>query len=445
MYLDRLLNLGNASEWGIHGVGLLDADRDHLAALRQQDGLYTLMVRNNDGSISLRVIGSIVAASFAPDDPAAVLDLLTEPSIRIVSLTVTEGGYNIDQVSGEFDVNNVTVRADLAAPQQPRTVFGYVVEALARRRTAGIPPFTVMSCDNLQANGDVAGRAFCAFAELRDPELAGWMRTNVSFPNSMVDRITPVATPEDLTELRQLGVADAWPVVTESFDQWALEDAFPAGRPDFGAVGVQLTNDVVPYELMKLRLLNVGHQILAHSAHLAGYTYVHDAAADPVFAAFLRGYLQQEARPTLLPVEGIDLDDYIETLLCRFTNRYLRDTVARLCAYTSDRIPKWVVPIVERNLAEGSSVRYTATLIAAWARYAEGIDEQGQPIVIVDTAEAEVRAAAAGQATDLLAFLRNRRFFADLVDNERFTTEYTTALLSLRSVGAKTTLAAASG
>lgn len=442
MYVDRLLDLGEAQDWGIHGVGVLPADREHLAALGEQDNLYTLMVRDGSGGVSLRVIGSIIGSTFGPDRPQAVFDLLADPAVRIVSLTVTEGGYNIDPVTGVFDARNPDVLADLANPDRPRTVFGYVVQALAQRRDADVAPFTVMSCDNLQANGEIARRTFSAFADLRDRALGDWMRANVSFPNSMVDRITPVATSEDRAELHRRGVTDSWPVVTEPFAQWVLEDDFAAGRPDLGRVGVQLTDDVLPYELMKLRLLNVSHQVLAYAAHLAGYEFVHDAAADPVFSAFLRGYMQQEARPTLLPVEGIDLDDYIDTLLVRFTNPHLRDTVARLCAYSSDRIPKWAVPIVERNLATGGAVRHTATLVASWARYAEGVDEEGGSIDIVDAAGDEVRAAAAGQAADPLAFLRMRRFFGDLVEDERFTVEYAAALESFHTIGARATLAA---
>jgi mannitol 2-dehydrogenase len=443
MYIDRLLELGEARDWGICGVGLMPADQGTLKLLADQDNLYTLMVKDPRGGTEIRVIGSIISSLYAPDDPGAVLAVLTDPQVRIVSLTITEGGYNVDPNDGEFDATNDAVLADLRRPGGPQTVFGYVVEALARRRALDVPPFAVVSCDNIQSNGTVACKAFSAYAELRDPELAQWIRDEVPFPSSMVDRITPVTTESDVAELYALGLDDQWPVVSEPFTQWVLEDAFPAGRPEWDRVGVQMTSDVVPYELMKLRLLNVGHQVLAYAGHLAGYTYVHDAAADPVFAAFLRGYMQLEARPTLLPVEGIDLDDYMDTLLDRFTNPHLGDTIARLCAWGSDRIPKWHVPVVQQNLATGGPIEHSATLIAAWARYAEGVDEQGRPIDIVDAAADEIRAAAQGRLRDPLAFLRNRRLFGNLVDSSRFADEYLRASASFHEVGARATLAGA--
>jgi mannitol 2-dehydrogenase len=443
MYLDRLLELGDAQEWGICGVGLMPADRGTLKLLGGQDNLYTLMVKDPRGGTACRVIGSIVSSLYGADDPGAVLEQLTDPRVRMVTLTITEGGYNIDPVSGDFVATNEEVLADLQRPTEPQTVFGYVVEALARRRASGVEPFAVVSCDNIPKNGLVARKAFSAYAELRDPLLAAWIRDTVPFPSSMVDRITPVTTDADIAELRGLGVDEQWPVVSEPFTQWVLEDDFPSGRPQLERVGVQLTDDVLPYELMKLRLLNVGHQVLAYAAHLAGYVYVHDAAADPVFAAFLRGYMSTEARPTLLPVEGIDLDAYMETLLERFTNAYLGDTVARLCAWGSDRIPKWLVPVVQHNLAHGGPVELSATVIAAWARYAEGVDEQGRPIDIVDAAATELRAAASQRRSDPLAFLRNRRFFDDLVDSSRFTEPYLQALESFHEVGAIATFTGA--
>ena len=292
MYVDRLLEQGKAEEWGICGVGVLPSDRRMAEVMAAQDGLYTLVVKYPDGTLEPRVVGSIVEYLLAPDDPEAVVEKMASESTRIVTLTVTEGGYNFSPVTGEFDAAAPDVVADLQPGAAPRTTFALVTEALVRRRQRGLPPFTVATCDNIQGNGDVARRSFTAFARLRDPELGEWMEQEVPFPNSMVDRITPATTDEDREELRQkFGIDDGWPVVCEPFTQWVLEDSFGLGRPPLEDVGVQIVEDVEPYELMKLRLLNAGHQGLAYLGHLAGYRLAHDAAQDPLFQQFLLGYM----------------------------------------------------------------------------------------------------------------------------------------------------------
>ena len=443
MYLDRLMNAGSALDWGICGVGLLPGDRRMRDALDAQDGLYTLVLKAPDGSREPRVIGSIVRYLYAPDDPEAVLETMASPDVRIVSLTVTEGGYNIDHVTGEFDTSYPPVVADAQAGAVPATTFGYVVEALARRRARGLPPFTVNSCDNLQGNGTLSRKVFTAFARMRDAELADWIEANVSFPNAMVDRITPVTTDADREEVdERFGIADAWPVVCEPFTQWVLEDDFPLGRPAYETVGAQLVDDVEPYELMKLRLLNASHQAVGYFGYLAGYRLVHEAAQDPLFARFLLDYMNLEATPTLEPVPGIDLDEYKQTLIERFSNGEVRDTLARLCAESSDRIPKWLVPVIRLQLESGGEIARSAAVVASWARYAEGIDEAGEPIEIVDQLADRVRANAAGNRSDPLAFVSDRGLFGDLVDQPRFTEAYTWALASLHERGARATLEA---
>ena len=441
MYLDRLMSQGRAHEWAVCGVGVLPGDARMRDALAAQDGLYTLVEKAPDGTWSPRVIGSIVEHLLAPDDPERVVERMADPAVRIVSLTVTEGGYNVDPVTGEFVSDALDVVHDVENPQAPRTTFGLVVEALARRRERGIAPFTVMSCDNIPGNGHMARRSFSAFAELRDPELARWIRTEVSFPSSMVDRITPVTTDADRAQVEQrYGVRDRWPVVCEPFTQWVLEDAFGAGRPPWEDAGVQVVQDVEPYELMKLRLLNVGHQGLCYFGHLAGYRLVHEVAQDPLFADYLLAYMEQEGSPTLPPVPGTDLDAYSRELIARFSNDQVRDTVARLCAESSDRIPTWLLPVVRENLAAGRSVRLSAAIVASWARYDEGVDEQGEPIEVVDRLREPLMAAAARHGEDPLAFLRDRSLFDDLVDEPRFTEPYLWALDSLHRVGARATL-----
>jgi mannitol 2-dehydrogenase len=441
MYLDRLMNAGEALDWGICGVGVLAADRRMAEALDAQDNLYTLVVKHPDGSLEPRVIGSIVEYLLAPDDPEAVIEKMAAPSTRIVSLTITEGGYNVHPVTGEFDERNTQIVADVQAGATPSTVFGLIAEALVRRRHRGIPPFTVMSCDNIQANGHVARRMFTAFARLRDPELGEWVEQSVHFPNSMVDRITPVTTDQDRAELaHRFGVSDAWPVVCEPFTQWVLEDDFPSGRPALEDAGVQLVSEVEPYELMKLRLLNASHQAMCYLGYLAGYRFAHQVCQDPLFVRFLRNYMDREGTPTLRPVPGVDLDEYKSTLLERFANPEVRDTLARLCAESSDRIPKWVLPVIREQLASGGEIERATLVVAAWARYAEGLDEQGEPITVVDRLSETLTQAARRQQQDPTAFIAQRDLFGDLVDDARFVATYTSALQSLHARGARATL-----
>jgi mannitol 2-dehydrogenase len=387
------------------------------------------------------VIGSIVEYLYAPDDPEAVIEKMAAGSTRIVSLTITEGGYNIHDGTGEFDAANPDVIADLKPGAVPRTTFGLITEALRRRRDRGIPPFTVMSCDNLQDNGELTRRVFTAFARLRDPQLGDWVGREVSFPNSMVDRITPVTTDADRAEVRErFGIDDRWPVVCEPYTQWVLEDCFTAGRPAYERVGVQVVDQVEPYELMKLRLLNGSHQAMCYFGYLCGYRLVHEAAQDPLFRAFLLGYMDEEATPTLAPVPGVDLDGYKHTLIERFSNPQVRDTIARLCAQSSDRIPKWLLPVVREQLAAGGEIRRSAAVVASWARYAEGTDEQGEPIEVVDRLAASLVPLARRQREDPDAFISNRDVFGDLAEDARFAAAYRSALASLHERGARATL-----
>jgi mannitol 2-dehydrogenase len=443
MYLDTLMNRGEAMDWGICGVGLQPSNARMRDVMAAQDGLYTLVLRHSDGSWDARVIGSIVEFLLAADDPEAVIEKMAAPATRIVSLTITEGGYNLDAVTGEFNSGDAPVVADLRPGAVPRTVFGIVTEALARRRERGVPPFTVLSCDNIPGNGHVSQRVFTAFARLRDPGLADWMTGHVRFPNCMVDRITPQTSEGDLAELsRRFGIEDRWPVLSEPFTQWVLEDNFSDGRPPLQDVGVQIVPDVEPYELMKLRLLNASHQALCYPGYLVGYRLVHDVTADPLFARFLLDYMTAEAMPTLRPVPGVDLDHYAEQLIERFSNPEVGDTVARLCFGASDRIPKFLLPVIRYQLAAGGPVTRSAAVVASWARYAEGTDENGEAYEIKDALAPQLQAAARRQRRDPAAFLQdNRAVFGDLADDSRFIRVYSSILTSLFERGVRKTLA----
>ncbi|RZT25048.1 mannitol 2-dehydrogenase [Mycobacterium sp. BK558] len=422
MYVDQLLERGLAREWGICGVGVMPADQRMKQALDAQDGLYTLILKNPDGSRDVRVVGSILDFRYAPDDPEAVIELLAAPTTRMVSLTITEGGYQIENAT-------------------ELSVFGLVTESLARRRTRGIASPTIVSCDNIEGNGDIARRAFTEYADRFHPGLSEWMAEHTKFPNSMVDRITPVTTPEVVSALAQdYDLEDQWPVVAEPFTAWVLEDDFADGRPPLEEVGVLMVSDVTPYELMKLRLLNAGHQGLCYFAYLAGYRLVHEAAGDPLFAEFLLAYMDSEATPTLKPVPGIDLSDYKRTLIERFANPGVRDTIARLCADSSDRIPKWLLPVIRANLDSDRPVRLSAAIVASWARYAEGVDEQGDAIQVVDQLADSLIPIARSQRDNPLAFIENADVFGDLAQQPRFVEAYRWALNALHTDGARATL-----
>jgi mannitol 2-dehydrogenase len=443
MVVDTLLNSGGALDWGICGVGVLASDRRMKEAMDAQDGLYTLELKHPDGRREARVIGAIVEYLFAPDDPAAVIEKMAAPSTRIVSLTITEGGYNIGRVTGEFDLTNVDVANDLRPGATPHTAFGLITAALQLRRERGIAPFTIMSCDNIQGNGEVAHRVFTSFATAKDADLGAWVEASVAFPNSMVDRITPVTTDADRADIAErFGIDDAWPVVCEPFFQWVLEDNFPLGRPEYDRAGVQLVDDVMPYELMKLRLLNASHQALAYFGYLSGYRYAHEAAQDPLLARLLLRYMDEEATSTLLPVPGVDLDAYKRELIERFANPEVGDTIARLCLESSDRIPKFLLPVVRARLDAGQSVQLSAAVVASWARYADGYDENGEPTDVVDNIKEQVMANAARQHDDPTAFIADRSLFGDLVDDQRFVDPYLWALESLYEYGAQATLEA---
>lgn len=442
MFVDRALRAG-ARDWGIIGVGVLPGDRDMRDALAAQDNLYTLATAAPDGSEDASVIGSIVDYLYAPDDRSAVVDALADPRVRIVSLTITEGGYEVDDVTGEFRPTGVLTLADLEGFSEPRSVLGLILSGLRRRRSNGSEPFVIMSCDNLPENGRVARTALLGFAERLDPELAGWIAEHVAFPNSMVDRITPATTDETRSHIAErFGIEDAWPVRSESFVQWVLEDRFPTGRPAFEEVGVQIVDDVEPYELMKLRLLNGSHQAMGYLGLLADLTTVQQACAEPLFVEFLLSYMHNEAIPTLHPHEGIDLIAYTHELIARFGNDSIGDTLARLVVDGADRLTKFVLPVTRDRLARGESIRHTALAIAAWSALHDDVTESGASIMMVDRRAAEVRAAVAADQKSPGAVLELAFVFGDLAQDLQFREAYVTARESLRRDGVRASMAA---
>ncbi len=440
VYLDDLAEHRITDQWGLCGVGLLAQDKRMERALLPQQCLYTVVSRSV-GAETARVVGSMTNYLFAPERREQVLDALTDPDTRLVTLTITEGGYNFDQVTGEFEATNPEIQEDLRTPTAPSTVFGYITEALNRRRQAGVAPFTVLSCDNLQSNGTLTRKMITSFAALRDAGLAKWIETSVAFPNAMVDRITIQTTDEDRRSVAAtFGIQDNWPVVTEPFRQWVIEDTFSNGRPPFEEVGAQFVSDVHPYEMMKIRLLNASHQALGYLGYLCGYRYVHEAMNDPDFRAFIRRMMDEEVTPLLAPVPGIDLQEYKRSLLERFANTEIKDTLLRLCFDGSSRMPKFLLPSVVEARAAGSPYRLLTLATAGWFRYLLGEDEQGAPIPIEDQMVDQLRALAAEGKEDPRPLLRMQSLFGDLAHDEGFVTALQEALRLLYGQGARATL-----
>ncbi|ALJ39225.1 mannitol dehydrogenase family protein [Azospirillum brasilense] len=426
--------------WGIVGVSLRSPDtRD---ALEPQGGLYTVAVRDAAGE-RLRVIGSVTELLVAPEDPAAVLDLLTRPSVRIVTLTVTEKGYCHDPATGALNEAHPDIVHDLANPERPRSVPGFLVEALIRRRATGVEPFTVLSCDNLPSNGDTAAGLLRRYAELRDPALGTWFAGNVACPNSMVDRIVPATTDADRDRVSDgLGLRDSWPVVTEPFSQWVIEDRFPTGRPAWELEGAELVPDVHPYETMKLRLLNGSHSTLAYLGYLAGYETVSDTMADPAFARLIRALMDEESGPTLHMPPGADLGHYKDALIERFRNPALRHRTWQIAMDGTQKLPQRLLGTIRDRLAAGAPIDRLALGVAGWMRYVSGTDEAGRPIDVRDPMSAKLAelAAQAGPDADRLAsalFGLSAVFGDDLPRDPRFTGAVTDALRRLYAEGAR--------
>lgn len=438
-YLHELFTKGLSPEWGICGLGIMANDERTCRALREQDYLYTLMIKHPDGTVRPQVVGALVDYVYASGNTAAAVERLADPRTRIVSLTITEGGYNFDQ-HGAFIFDRPAVRHDLAHPEAPQTVFGLLTAALRLRKERGVPAFTLLSCDNIQHNGDVARRMLLSFAEAADRELAAWIGTHVSFPNSMVDRITPTTTAADVELLKtQFGIEDAVPVTCEPFIQWVLEDRFIAGRPELEQVGVQFVDDIAPYEKVKLRLLNAGHSMLGFTGSLLGYRTIDETVGDPLVGRSLRAFMDEEATPTLGRVDGIDLTWYKDNLFQRFANPNIRDSLTRICSDSSAKLPKFLIPTIEEQLQRGGQIKYTATIVAAWCRTLQLYGEDRYDYAVQDALLGELTAAAAA-TTDSPEFLKTAIIFGDLAGNPRFAAEFMARLRDIRTLGIRETL-----
>jgi fructuronate reductase len=439
VYLDDRLAAGER-EWAICGASLRSPDTAE--ALEPQDGLYALAIRSGEGE-RLRVIGAVRRLLVAPRDPQALIAAMADRAVRIVSLTVTEKGYCHDPATGALREDHPDIFADLVSPQAPRSAPGFLVEALRRRREAGVKPFTVLCCDNLPANGRTVAGVVRRLGELRDPTLGGWIAGEVAFPSTMVDRIVPATTDEDRAAVSaRLGVEDAWPVMAEPFTQWVIEDRFSNRRPRLEEAGAEMVADVAPYELMKLRLLNGSHSTLAYLGYLAGYETVSDTVGNPAFARLIRRLMDEEVTPTLTVPPGADLSRYKASLLARFANPALKHRTWQIAMDGSQKLPQRLLGTIRDRLREGAPIERLALGVAAWMRYVLGVDEAGKPIDVRDPLSARLLATAqaAGPDAERLApaLLAIRAIFGeDLPRDPRFAAPVTQALRRLFAHGAK--------
>ncbi|MCB6179394.1 mannitol dehydrogenase family protein [Rhodobacter sp. Har01] len=439
VYLDDLFALGQGHDWAILGAGVRPADAAMRDALKSQDCLSTIIELDPAGKTARR-IGAMVDFIEVQPDNAALIAAMSRPEIRIVSLTVTEGGYFINPATGAFDPEASEIAADAASPH--RTAFGAIVAALKARRAAGHPPFTVLSCDNIPGNGDVTRAAVAGLAELSDPALAAWVRANVAFPNGMVDRITPATGPRERAIAATFGLADdPVPVTCEPFRQWVVEDHFPQGRPALEKVGVTFTPHVHAFEKMKIRILNGGHATIAYPGGLMDVEFVHQAMAHPLIRGLLHKVEREEIIPYVPPVPGTDLAAYYALIVERFSNPEVADTERRLCLDGSNRQPKFIVPSIRDALAASGPVDGLALVSALWCRYCFGTTENGTVIAPNDPNWDMLVPLARQAKADPAAWLSQRAIYGDVADDPRFRAAFTNALGRLWQDGTAATLA----
>jgi len=441
LYVDQLLHITGNENWGICGIALREHDKKIFNTLKEQDGLYTLVIKELDGSQTTTIVGSIVEYLFAPEVPQVVIEKMAKEAIKIITLTITEGGYNYNETTKEFDFKNPLIQYDLENPSNPKTVFGYITQALKLRKERNLKGLAIQSCDNIQGNGHVMQRMLISFVEKAEPQLVEWIKSNVSFPNSMVDRITPVTTQLDIEELKEtFEIDDSWPVVCEPFKQWIIEDDFAVGRPAWETVGAQFVENVAPYEKMKLTLLNAGHTVLGVLGALIGYDTIDQAVNNKNLSTFLRYFMDVEVTPHLGDVVGINLTDYKNLLLERFGNINIRDQIDRICSESSTKIPIFILPTVKAQLEKNASVKASAFVIAAWAIYNLGLNENGKTLHINDEIADELHARAIEATYNPRLFLEDETVFGNLQESSKFIEAYTDAYRNIMKFGIEKSL-----
>jgi fructuronate reductase len=439
-YIDSILK--KDPSWGIVGASLRRPDTRK--ALAPQDFLYTLAVRSGEGT-KTRVIGSLLDVLDASTERNKLIETMADPRIRIVSLTVTEKGYCHDPATGNLDPDHPDIRHDLGNPERPLSAPGLLVRALELRRDAGHGPFTVLCCDNLPSNGETTARVVTGLAALRSKSLADYISAEVAFPSTMVDRIVPATTAEDRELVREAtGFEDAWPVMTEPFSQWVIEDRFPAGRPLFEDVGVEMVADVKPFELMKLRMLNGSHSTLAYLGYLSGFEFVSQAISNPYFRAFIHDLMSEEVMATL-PMDHVQLSNYRDALLNRFANPAIKHRTWQIAMDGSQKLPQRLLGTIRHRLAKNLTINRAALGVSAWMRYVTGIDEQGNSIDVKDPLSQQLRQiadSAHDSPTRLVDGLLgvSQIFGEDLPQNKVFRSSLVNHLQSLFERGALQTV-----
>jgi len=434
---DRVLN-AQGGDWGICEISLFSGDV-LMSQLREQKHLYTVLEKGADGNQPI-IIGAVNECLNAKlDTLAAIIEKFCEPQVAIVSLTITEKGYCIDPASGELDLTQPRIEHDLKYPHEPHSAPGILVEALHRRRERGLPPFTVLSCDNIPDNGHVVKNAVLGMAQTRSPELAQWIAEHVSFPATMVDRIVPAATDESLAEIADvLGVFDPCAISCEPFIQWVIEDNFVAGRPAWETAGVQLVEDVQPWEQMKLRMLNGSHSFLAYLGYLAGFAHINECMQDAAFREAARQLMLNEQAPTLR-IKGVDLNAYADSLLERFANPALKHRTWQIAMDGSQKLPQRLLDGIRIHLLRQSDWPLLALGVAGWMRYVSGVDDAGETIDIRDPLADKIRAIVETSSSDerVTALLTLKEIFGnDLPHNPLFVDAVSQAWRNIETLGA---------
>jgi mannitol 2-dehydrogenase len=439
VYLDDLFNAGHDHSWALVGAGVFEGEKIGRQKLAEQDWLTTV-VEQDSGHMQARVTG-VMIDFLMPGDAGAIIAQLADPTIRIVSLTITEGGYFIDPASGVFNPTHPDIVADAQNIAAPKTVFGIILAGLIRRRDDGIVPFTVMSCDNIPHNGRVTSDGVVGLARLIDEDLANWVSEKVSFPNGMVDRITPATSERERDLLKsEFGVEDNWPVFCEPFRQWVLEDKFTAGRPSLEKVGVQFVRDVSPFELMKIRILNGGHATIAYPAGLMDIHFVHEAMQEPLVRNFLAKLEKEEIVPTVPPVPGVVIEDYYQLIEKRFSNPKIGDTIRRLCLDGSNRQPKFIIPTIADRLAAGKGISGLALESALWCRYCYGETDSGALIEPNDPNWDRLQAASKQARSSPAAWLAMEDIYGEVGTAKVFADAFAHNLKTLWEIGTRQTL-----
>lgn len=410
---NRVLN-AKGGDWGICEISLFSGDV-LMSQLRAQDHLFTVLEKGAEGNQPI-IVGAVNECLNAKlDSLAAIIEKFCEPQVAIVSLTITEKGYCIDPATGKLDMQNARIIHDLENPAEPHSAPGILVEALHRRRDRGLPAFTVLSCDNIPDNGHVVKNAVLGMAQKRSPELAAWIDEQVSFPGTMVDRIVPAATDASLAEITQaLGVEDPCAISCEPFIQWVVEDNFVAGRPEWEVAGVQMVHDVLPWEQMKLRMLNGSHSFLAYLGYLAGYAHINECMEDASFRAAARRLMLDEQAPTLR-ITDVDLTAYADSLIDRFANPALQHRTWQIAMDGSQKLPQRMLEGIRVHLERGSAWPLLALGVAGWIRYVSGTDERGNAIDVRDPLSDKIRTAveASSDADRVNALVALSEVFGD--------------------------------